>query len=477
MKALTTNLFFCAFALGTVATISPPAAARDRPGTPNEEKAYACGDSLNRLPAVCVEVNNTASEPVYFETEVTLDGEAVARGALGGDVECLNTTPGLSEEEKENYVRDPITGMYTLPPYSRRAASHRCEAYWSLTSLARSNSAIAKIKTAEFDRSINMGVTPQGIRIRNVQPLSKYCFRFRTRRVSDEVVSAQWSNWACAQARPLPAKPGVPTNVSATFLTWAWPGNTNVKPLPNRVVLRWGAAARAGYYTVYGKRYERGQPAYAEVEVNAALVAVGGESVEFCAHNISGRTCIRTLVSQTRESLKPRIGGGVDAIHAIESAAQGNLRPVTAPRVQVPGKNPASLPASPMQPLPVPTRTSEMLTPARGSLAASVFAGTPRPVATPNPATPGTTCKNGFVWREARPGDLACVTPDSRSRVAAEYGSALSRVQPGGGAYGPNTCRAGLVWREAFAGDLVCVSPQVRMLVRQENQLAATRVM
>lgn len=128
MKALTTNLFFCAFALGTVATISPPAAARDRPGTPNEEKAYACGDSLNRLPAVCVEVNNTASEPVYFETEVTLDGEAVARGALGGDVECLNTTPGLSEEEKEKYVRDPITGMYTLPPYSRRAASHRIDA-------------------------------------------------------------------------------------------------------------------------------------------------------------------------------------------------------------------------------------------------------------------------------------------------------------------------------------------------------------
>jgi hypothetical protein len=99
-----------------------------------------------------------------------------------------------------------------------------------------------------------------------------------------------------------------------------------------------------------------------------------------------------------------------------------------------------------------------------------------RPTRAATAAIRPTACKIGYVWRVARPSDLACVTPESRSRVAAENRSAFLRVQPGGGAYGPNTCQAGFVWREAFVGDLVCVTPQVRALVREENQLAATRV-
>jgi hypothetical protein len=85
------------------------------------------------------------------------------------------------------------------------------------------------------------------------------------------------------------------------------------------------------------------------------------------------------------------------------------------------------------------------------------------------------TCSIGFVWRVARPSDLVCVTPGSRSRVAEENRTAATRVQPGGGAYGPNTCRIGYVWRGAFDGDAVCVTPQVRTLVAEENQLAASR--
>lgn len=87
------------------------------------------------------------------------------------------------------------------------------------------------------------------------------------------------------------------------------------------------------------------------------------------------------------------------------------------------------------------------------------------------------TCKLGYVWRVARPSDLVCVTPQSRARVAQENRIAAQRVQPGGGAYGPNTCLPGFVWREAFNGDGVCVTPQVRARVRMENQLAASRTL
>ena len=77
------------------------------------------------------------------------------------------------------------------------------------------------------------------------------------------------------------------------------------------------------------------------------------------------------------------------------------------------------------------------------------------------------TCKSGFVWREARPSDLVCVTPGSRSRVADENRNAAQGVQPGAAP----TCRSGLVWREAFSGDLVCVPPGRRAEVREENRV------
>jgi hypothetical protein len=114
--------------------------------------------------------------------------------------------------------------------------------------------------------------------------------------------------------------------------------------------------------------------------------------------------------------------------------------------------------------------------------------GKPLPPVAPQPVTPAPlpsknalpasafTCASGYVWRVARPSDLVCVTPESRDRVAEENHTAATRVQAGGGAYGPNTCRSGYVWREAFSGDLVCVTPQIRALVAQENQLGASRL-
>jgi hypothetical protein len=85
------------------------------------------------------------------------------------------------------------------------------------------------------------------------------------------------------------------------------------------------------------------------------------------------------------------------------------------------------------------------------------------------------TCLQGFVWREAGPGDVVCVTPDVRSSTAAQNGAAAQNVQPGGGAYGPNTCKSGFVWREAFSGDTVCVTPAVRSQAAGDNAAAASR--
>jgi hypothetical protein len=103
------------------------------------------------------------------------------------------------------------------------------------------------------------------------------------------------------------------------------------------------------------------------------------------------------------------------------------------------------------------------------SLAAGLF------VITSTSLAEDATCKTGYVWREARPSDLVCVTPESRTRVAQENRTASSRIQPGGGASGPFTCLSGFVWREAFEGDVVCVTPEVRTLVREENRVATSR--
>lgn len=84
------------------------------------------------------------------------------------------------------------------------------------------------------------------------------------------------------------------------------------------------------------------------------------------------------------------------------------------------------------------------------------------------------TCLNGYVWRDAAPGDHVCVRPASRTRAAAENAAAASRIDPLG-AYGPYTCINGYVWREAFRGDVVCVTPARRDAVNLENAMGPSR--
>ena len=97
-------------------------------------------------------------------------------------------------------------------------------------------------------------------------------------------------------------------------------------------------------------------------------------------------------------------------------------------------------------------------------------------VAPPNQTArpqPRDSCKQGYVWREARPSDHVCVTPQTRTNTASQNRAARRLWVPG--AYGPHTCVPGYVWREAFKGDDVCVRPDVRERTRADNQRAAQR--
>jgi len=104
----------------------------------------------------------------------------------------------------------------------------------------------------------------------------------------------------------------------------------------------------------------------------------------------------------------------------------------------------------------------------RGTLKVSRFNASllTRVVAVPD------ACKQGFVWREARPTDHVCVTPEVRDETAADNRRAAGRREPGGG---PDICRAGYVWRDAFSGDKVCVTKETRQQARADNAMANER--
>lgn len=102
------------------------------------------------------------------------------------------------------------------------------------------------------------------------------------------------------------------------------------------------------------------------------------------------------------------------------------------------------------------------------------------------------TCKSGFVWRDAVPGDHICVTPERRQKVAADLATGRTRMQQQQnrvamdvvGACGSDTVTAfeqSCAWQppkclEPFVpreipGEnvLVCVDQKEADLIKQEN--------
>jgi hypothetical protein len=82
------------------------------------------------------------------------------------------------------------------------------------------------------------------------------------------------------------------------------------------------------------------------------------------------------------------------------------------------------------------------------------------------------TCLEGYVWREAFPGDHVCVLPATRTQAAIDNEKAASRVNPQGT---NKSCIAGYVWREAHPGDEVCVTEATRQQAKDDNAAAQSR--
>ena len=61
------------------------------------------------------------------------------------------------------------------------------------------------------------------------------------------------------------------------------------------------------------------------------------------------------------------------------------------------------------------------------ALAATIFCGTEM---TSAPAMAQQTCRQGFVWREAFPGDFVCVPPSVRAQAARDNATAAERRDP-----------------------------------------------
>lgn len=114
--------------------------------------------------------------------------------------------------------------------------------------------------------------------------------------------------------------------------------------------------------------------------------------------------------------------------------------------------------------------------PADPGTARNDTAGAAAPLVEERAETAAPLCQSDYVWREARPGDLVCVTPEIRGETAAENRLAASRRSPTGGAFGPATCLSGYVWREAFDGDTVCVEPASRERALADNRAAGERL-
>jgi hypothetical protein len=98
----------------------------------------------------------------------------------------------------------------------------------------------------------------------------------------------------------------------------------------------------------------------------------------------------------------------------------------------------------------------------------------PQPMQTTTAPLPKDTCIQGYVWREAFPGDHVCVLPATRNLAHEDNLAAGDRIDPTG-AYGPKSCINGYVWRVAVPDDLVCVLPQTRDATREDNRLADSR--
>jgi hypothetical protein len=450
-------------ASAAIALAVPTVALADRPGTPNGESAHIC-NSLNDLPQVCVVFNNTATEEVRFDVDFTVDGVSVT-----GAHEDRNTSPDHRPEATDLQKRpDFKPNCHGNDPRVQYCPAYEAAQHWipnyrsdAVGAFMYGRGKPTEGRTGDKDDNDEV-IRPEGFRVIGLDYGVTYCFRFKARRTSDDMVSEIWSNWACATtpAAP-PPKPGPPTNVT----TWFTPGGKDWRTEPPRVVIKWDPGENAGRYfvdksptlTAPPQEHEYSTVKMATDNKREAYDSPTSETLDnpgnpdivyrVCAINISGFACVARSTHVFPPGTVQKPSHPIDVTIPTQ-ASQDTNRPV-----------PTTLPA---------TNADQVGRPSGGFGTGMASAGGQDRVRS-------TACAAGYVWRVARAEDLVCVTPGARGRIRQENTNGPRHVNPAG-AYGPNTCDAGYVWRDAFDGDVVCVTPEGRALARQENAEAVSHL-
>ena len=269
----------------TAFALVAPGTLLARPGTPNNERAWACNRPLAEPPAVCAVFNNTATEEVTFDIEFTVNGTKVVDNRPKAD--CVRTS--------RNAKNSPCFGAGCQP--QKDLPDYYCEAASSFN-LDYQHATRARGKTGSHNANGDP-IPQQGLKIAKLDYDSTYCFRMKARRVSDSLVSELWSNWACAKtAAAPPPKPSKP-DVTVEYV----PGGKDWRVKPPTVTINWGPASNAAEYRVYrktpGDYYSQDvktvKPGTAVDVLKEADVARNERSPSIlysvCASNITGATC------------------------------------------------------------------------------------------------------------------------------------------------------------------------------------------
>ena len=277
-----------------------PAEARDRPGTPNNEALSVCAFEFLYKPTLCGHFNNTATEVVNIEMEMTRNGAPFAYDPARLD--CNNATVRIHQNTA---VLSP--GMPAIPvPGVHETTDEICFELNRTYGRKKDDpdyAYIFELQDADFS--------------------AQYCARFRARRTSDQVVSQVWSNYACVQTPPKPPPPAKPSfsvsfGGSQAYLpggTGNQSGNATVgetaKVIPTTLTVTSGttsttaleyrlADTAAPQMSINGTieptpfdRWDAGAPNSTPVRTSTLRIRPdqGSIGISLCAYNASGKVC------------------------------------------------------------------------------------------------------------------------------------------------------------------------------------------
>ena len=314
----TTLLATVALFIGTAALTGP--AMADRPGTPTKAGLRNCPFSPSLKPRLCGDFVNTASEEVRFEIELKKNNAPASQ-----TIDCFgfDRAAGLCWWPGEKYKRSKLD-VDTM------------------------RSLVFEMANLDFD--------------------AEYCARFRTRRVSDDMVSEIWTGWSCART------PGPPSPPAAPEFKIAFEGRQpvpNGPSIPESLLVTFDKNEGAASLTLV-VREANGADSYNRERQSLFTREYGGSPyaafhvfrpekvevspgtpwmyVEVCASNISGKNCSHKVVSAAGEAVLDAPPPGQRPIKTT-GAPKDPTDPAFQPNTNLPGMDYRSRPLSGNDPL------------------------------------------------------------------------------------------------------------------------------